>query len=168
MGRDHDAEFTAWVERTAASLRGTAYLMCGDWHTADDVVQDALVRVYERWHRIRPDAATSYARRVVATATIDRARRPWRREVSSDVLPEVTALREDETPYDVVGALAQLPPRQRAVLVLRFFDDLDVNETARLLGITPGTVKSATSRGLESLRALMRTPVHAGTNEENP
>ena len=102
------------------------------------------------------------------TATVDRARRPWRREVSSDVLPEVTALREDETPYDVVGALAQLPPRQRAVLVLRFFDDLDVTETARLLGITPGTVKSATSRGLESLRLLMRTPVHAGLSEETP
>jgi hypothetical protein len=59
MTTDHDALFTAWVERTAASLRGTAYLMCGDWHAADDVVQDALVRVYERWHRIRPEAATS-------------------------------------------------------------------------------------------------------------
>ena len=122
MTTDHDAEFTAWVERTAASLRGTAYLMCGDWHTADDVVQDALVRVYERWHRIRPEAATSYARRVVATATIDRARRPWRREVSSDVLPEVTALREDETPYDVVGALgaaAAAPASRAGAAVLR-------------------------------------------------
>lgn len=168
MTTDHDAEFTAWVERTAASLRGTAYLMCGDWHAADDVVQDTLVRVYERWRSIRPEAATSYARRVITTATIDRARRPWRREVSSDVLPERVAAAEDETPYDVVGALAQLPPRQRAVLVLRFFDDLDVAETARLLGISTGTVKSTTSRGLDGLRILMRTPVHAGHSEETP
>ena len=121
MSRDHDAEFTAWVERTAASLRGTAYLMCGDWHTADDVVQDALVRVYERWHRIRPDAATS----VRAQGRRDGHGRPLpaavaARGVQPDVLPEVIVPREDETPYDVVGALALLPPRQRAVLVLRF------------------------------------------------
>lgn len=166
MTTDHDEQFTAWVERSAASLRGTAYLMCGDWHSADDVVQDALVRVYERWHRIRPDAATSYARRVITTAAIDRARRPWRREVSSDILPEPDVVGAVETPYDVVGALAQLPPRQRAVLVLRFFHDLDVAETARLLGISQGTVKSTTSRGLDSLRLLMRTPVRTGSPEE--
>lgn len=168
MATDHDAEFTAWVERTAGSLRGTAYLMCGDWHTADDVVQDALVRVYERWHRIRPDAATSYARRVVTTVAVDRSRRPWRREVASDQLPEPAAVGEAETAYDVVGALAELPPRQRAVLVLRFFDDLDVAETARLLEISQGTVKSTTARGLERLRELMRTPVFAGLDEEMP
>jgi RNA polymerase sigma-70 factor (sigma-E family) len=163
---DHDAEFTAWVERTAGSLRGTAYLMCGDRHTADDVVQDALVRVYERWHRIRPEAATAYARRVVTSVVVDRSRRPWRREVSHDRLPEPAAVTDAETTYDVVGALGQLPPRQRAVLVLRFFDDLDVAETARLLGISEGTVKSTTARGLERLRELMRTPVFAGLDEE--
>jgi RNA polymerase sigma-70 factor (sigma-E family) len=167
MGKDRDRAFTEWAQRTAAQLRGTAYLLCGDWHTADDLVQDALVRVYERWHRIRPEAATSYARRVVATSAVDRSRRPWRREVPSEVLPDRPSRPHDEAPdHGVVDALAELPPRQRAVLVLRFFDDLSVDDTARVLGVTPGTVKSATSRGLDRLRELMRAPVLAGLDEE--
>jgi RNA polymerase sigma-70 factor (sigma-E family) len=169
MVEDRDGAFTEWAQRTAQQLRGTAYLLCGDWHTADDVVQDALVRVYERWHRIRPEAATSYARRVVATSAVDRSRKPWRREVPSDVLPDRPSGPHDDGPdYDVVSALAELPSRQRAVLVLRFFDDLSVDDTARVLGITPGTVKSSTSRGLDRLRELMRTPVLAGLDEEKP
>jgi RNA polymerase sigma-70 factor (sigma-E family) len=158
-----DSGFTDWAQRTVPSLRRTAYLLTGDWHTADDVVQDALVRVYERWHRVRPEAATAYARKVLATAVVDRSRRPWRREVVTDEVPDRVHTVEDGPALDVVAALGELPPRQRAVLVLRFMDDLDVEETARLLGISTGTVKSATSRGLERLRELMKEPALVGS-----
>ena len=160
MGSDQsassaDVEFAAFVLGAQRRLRRVAYLVCGDWHRAEDIVQTALAQVYARWDRIRrEDGPEGYAHRAVVNAAIDERRRPWRRERATDVLPDRAAPIDDAgvTPV-VLEALATLPKRQRAVVVLRYVEDLDVEATAALLGISTGTVKSQASTGLASLRA---------------
>jgi RNA polymerase sigma-70 factor (sigma-E family) len=161
-----DVEFDRWLRSATPRLRGAAYLLTGTRDAADDLVQDTLVRVYQRRERIDAEACTAYARRVLATRAVDAGRRPWRREVPVEVVPDRAVDADAEVAVDVVGALAALPAGQRAVLVLRFFDDQDVESTAAALGISPGTVKSQTSRGLERLRELMSTPITVGSGEE--
>lgn len=148
-----DAEFAAFAIPAQRRLRRTAYLVCGDWHRAEDIVQTALANVYGRWERIRRDEGPEgYAHRAVVNAAIDERRRPWRRERCVEFLPDRAAPAEDGITLAVLEALSQLPARQRAVVVLRFVEDLDVDATAALLGISPGTVKSQTSKALANLR----------------
>ena len=155
VGRS-DADFTAFVVARRGQLRRLAYALCGDWHAADDLVQTALAKVYVAWPRLRRVEATeSYARRVIVRAVVDESRRPWRREQSSAALPErgrddVVAERDD-----LVTALQLLPAMQRRCVVLRHWLDLSVDDTARELGISPGTVKSHTSRALARLGELL-------------
>ncbi|MGK5683395.1 SigE family RNA polymerase sigma factor [Actinoplanes sp. URMC 104] len=137
-------------------MRAPAYVTCGDWQAAEDAVAGALARLYLRWNRVTsPDA---YARTMVVRAAIGEKRRPWRRERSAgDALPDVP--RPDESGQvderlRLRAALSQVPPRQRAVLVLRFLEGLSVEETAEVLGCRTGTVKSQTARGLNALRAV--------------
>lgn len=158
--RVHDAEFEEFVATSTRSLRRTAYLMCGDWHRAEDIVQSALVRVYLNWSRIeRASGPGPYARKAVVNAAIDERRRPWRREQAVAESPEPADVRDHATTSadhdEVVQALASLPARQRAVVVLRYAEDHDVETTAALLGISPGTVKSHASRGLAALRVRL-------------
>ncbi len=140
-------------------MRGAAYLMCGDWHRAEDVVQTAFVKLYLAWHRVNAEGALDqYVRQIITRSLVDEKRRPWRREraMPSHDLPDVAG--NDPPAEDrmvLVQALAQVPTRQRATLVLRFFEDLSVEETAALLGVSAGTVKSQTSRGLDVLRAAL-------------
>jgi RNA polymerase sigma-70 factor (sigma-E family) len=136
-------------------LRRTAYLLCGDWHTADDLLSTALVKLLKHWSRVSTmDNIDGYVRRTLLRAWLDERRRPWRREYSRAVLPE-TVVRSDHDVAErisVLALLAELPARRRAVLVLRFYCDLSVEETAEALGCTTGTVKSQTARGLDALR----------------
>ncbi|GAA0616179.1 SigE family RNA polymerase sigma factor [Sporichthya brevicatena] len=166
--RNAEAEFAAFVLSTQRRLRRVAYLVCGDWHRAEDIVQTALAQVYARWDRIRrEDGPEGYAHRAVVNAAIDERRRPWRRERATDALPDRAAPPDDDgiTPA-VLAALATLPRRQRAVVVLRYVEDLDVEQTAALLGISTGTVKSQAAKGLASLRAhLSGVPADARTGE---
>jgi RNA polymerase sigma-70 factor (sigma-E family) len=153
-----DEEFAAFVIATQHRLRRVAFLVCGDWHRAEDIVQTALTQVYARWERIRPaEGPVGYARRAVVNAAIDERRRPWRREHTVDRLPDVAAApaREAYGGSAIDQAIAALPPRQRAVIVLRYIEDLDVESTAALLGISPGTVRSQATRGLASMREHM-------------
>jgi len=158
MKAPDEAEFTEFATTIIRRLRRTAYLMCGDWHRAEDAAQDALVKVYRRWNRIdRTQGLNSYAHQCLVTAVFDQARKPWRRErlVDSD---------EPVTPFDVAGsvnermlvveALGALSPSQRACVVLRHYADLSLEQTADVLGIGTGGVKSQTSRGLSRLREL--------------
>lgn len=158
MGAARDDDFTAYVTAGAGRLRRTAYLLCGDWHRAEDIVQTALVRLYASWSRIHdPTAVDAYTRQVIVRVFLDERRRSWRRELPTERLPDA-AVPESHAVEDrmvVVAALARVPARQRAVLVLRFWEDLPVTETARLLGCSEGTVKSQTSRGLAHLRAAL-------------
>jgi RNA polymerase sigma-70 factor (sigma-E family) len=161
VGVDRDQEFGDYYTSRADRMRGAAYLMCGDWHRAEDVVQTAFVKLYLVWHRVSAEGAIDqYVRRIISRSLVDESRRPWRREQAEPPheLPQATV--SDPPPEDrlvLVQALAQVPVRQRATLVLRFFEDLSVEETAAMLGISVGTVKSQTSRGLDALRAALST-----------
>ncbi|WP_367134249.1 RNA polymerase sigma factor [Saccharothrix sp. HUAS TT1] len=149
----------------AASLRRTAYLFCGDWHTAEDLMQASLLKLYQAWHRIEwRDNASGYARKVLLRTWLDEKRRPWRRAEQRDgEVPDVADSAADPErageqlwARDLVhAALLRVPPRQRAVLVLRYFEDLPVQEVAVVMGCTEGTVKSQTARGLVALRAAV-------------
>ena len=159
MSVDRERDFRTWAVARREPLRRAAFLMCGDWFLADDLVQDATARVFAAWDKLAergdPDA---YARRIVVNLLIDERRRPWRRrEINHDVLPEPrqTPSLSDGLQSDVLAALAKVPPRQRAVLVLRFFEDRSVDDAAAILGCSPGTVKSQTSKGLSNLRAAL-------------
>jgi RNA polymerase sigma-70 factor (sigma-E family) len=159
VSEDREHDFRAWAVTRREPLRRAAFLICGDWFLADDLVQDATARVYARWDKVAergdPDA---YARKVVVNLLIDERRRPWRRrEINHDELPEPRRVpaASGDLQSDVLAALARVPPRQRAVLVLRFFEDQSVEDTAAILGCSPGTVKSQTSKGLSHLRAAL-------------
>jgi RNA polymerase sigma-70 factor (sigma-E family) len=159
-GRD-EQDFADFVGAVGRSLRRTAFLLTGDWHRAEDAVQAGLVKVYVAWPRITQSAAaTSYARKAVVSAAIDESRRPWRRErsvaaITDDRHDGVDRHGQVDDRLLVVAALAELPPRQRATLVLRYYDDLSVEEVADVLGCSAGTVKSQTARGLDALRARL-------------
>ena len=152
-----DAEFAALFAGRAAVVRRTAYLLCGDWQQAEDLTQTAFAKLYAAWPRLRdPGAAEAYLRRILVRAHVDDGRRPWRRELPSADLPDVvlpSAPTEDR--MVLLAALAQVPRRQRACLVLRYFADCSVEETAVALGCSPGTVKSTTARGLDALRGVL-------------
>lgn len=158
---DRDREYVEFVEAVGGTLRRTAFLVCGDWHRADDVVQDALYKLYLAWARVdRGGNPLAYARRVVVNAALDQARRPWRREVPTEELPDRIAPHGDPAGQfsardDMLIALGSLGPRQRACVVLRYYEDLSVEQTAEILGCSAGTVKSQTARALGSLRHAM-------------
>ena len=168
-----EADFRGWVTSRRSALRKTAYLLCGDWFLADDLVQDAITRVFSHWDRVTttgdPDA---YARRVLLNVYLDHRRRPGRREEPRAELPDLSTEPEHSADGDrdeVIAALAKVPPGQRAVLVLRYWEDLSIEETAKVLGTSQGNVKSQASRGLDALRAALgdlgNEPVTAPTKE---
>lgn len=150
-------DFAQFVEAREGALRRSAWLLTGDWGLAEDLVQTALARSWPRWERInRRDDPEVYVRRVMVNTWVTWSRRRWRGEKASAAVPEVPAA------GDVAGevamrialrdALKTLTSRQRAVLVLRVYDDLPEAQVARILGCSAGTVKSAMSRALARLR----------------
>ena len=163
-GRRDLEEFEAFVVDSQASLRRTAYLMCGDWSLASDHVQEALIKVYRHWGRLEhANAVRSYARRTVVNTVIDAQRRRASTEVPvAEVVDSAVRAVADHAGASVERdllerCLARLPARQRACVVLRYYEDLPVAEVAALLGITEGTVKSSTSRGLAALQDAWAT-----------
>jgi RNA polymerase sigma-70 factor (sigma-E family) len=157
---DRDREFAEYYAANGARLRTTAYLLCGDWHQAEDLTQITFTKLYRAWRRItQREVLDRYSRQVLLRAYLDERRRPWRREASTE--PAHLRLDQPVEGPDVErrmvlrSALAALPARQRVVLVLRFWDDLPVDEVAEILGLPTGTVKSQTARGLERLRAQL-------------
>ena len=168
-GRDQQ-EFEAFVAASSDRLLRTAYLLTGDAGHAEDVVQSALLRTARRWRSARrsPEA---YARTTVANLVKDRWRSLGRRPSEAPLEHDVPLAAHDGAADDsrldrhlLMRAARALPLGQRAVLVLRYFDDLSVEQTARTLGITTGTVKSQTSRALASLRTALTTEK---SDEEN-
>ncbi|GAA3388388.1 SigE family RNA polymerase sigma factor [Cryptosporangium minutisporangium] len=145
-------------------LRRLAYVLCQDWHRADDLVQGALVQLYVHWETV--SAATdraAYARTVLMRVFLNEKRTFWgKRVVLVDDVPDREVTREPDTAASVTlrAALAGLPARQRAVLVLRFLSDLSVEQTAEALECSTGTVKSQTSKALAALRRALPDPEH--------
>ena len=149
--------FEEFVAARSSALWRSAWLLTGDSPKAEDLVQTALLKAWRHWPRIARDGAVeAYVRRALVTTYTDWWRRKWRAEVPSDVLPEpADATDTDQLAlrYDVLAALAQLSRGQRAVVVLRYFDDLTEQQTADALGCSVGTVKSQTARALKALRS---------------
>ena len=151
-----DDEFAELVAATWGSLYRTAYLILGDHGLAEDLVQTALARTYASWRRVRDvGAAPAYARTTLVNTAAEWIRkRSWRRELPTETLTEPQMEGADPSLRPtVVAALASLAPRQRAVVVLRYYEDLSVAEAARVLGCSEGTVKSQTHDALKVLRS---------------
>ncbi|SBT46890.1 SigE family RNA polymerase sigma factor [Micromonospora auratinigra] len=160
-----DQEYVEYVSARLPALRRLAYALSGDADQADDLVQEAATRLYLRWSRIgEVDRLDAYVRTVLVRLFLDSRRRGWWRVHLFGGPPDVRAT-EDRGVEDrtvLRAALAQVPPRQRAVLVLRFLHDLPVDEVARTLGCSAGTVKSQTSHGLATMRRLLGDREFAG------
>ncbi|HET9142167.1 SigE family RNA polymerase sigma factor [Actinophytocola sp.] len=161
MDQREEQEFAEYFAARRDAVRRTAFMLCGDWHRADDLAQTAFVALHRRWRKIRDRGALdAYVRRTLVRAMIDETRRPWRRERFVEELPEVSAADGEiaETVANrsaLLDGLRRVPPRQRAVLVLRFLEGLDVAATAEALKCSEGTVKSQTARGLAALRDVL-------------
>jgi RNA polymerase sigma-70 factor (sigma-E family) len=155
-----DEDFAEFVRARTPPLLRAAYLLTGDQHLAEDLVQSALARTHRSWRRAAAGNPEAYVRKTMYHLQVDRWRR--RRFTESALTAEITG---DDDPgtaadarLDLRRALLRLGPRQRAVLVLRYFDDLTEAETARVLNCAVGTVKSQAAKGLARLRTLMAEP----------
>jgi RNA polymerase sigma-70 factor (sigma-E family) len=153
-----DQEYSEYVVSRRSRLVGTAYLLCGDRHQAEDLVQTALAKLYVAWPRVRrSEGADAYVRRILVNAGIDASRRAWRREHAASELPEQPVEEglglEDRD--ELMAALSTLATGQRRVIVLRYWLGLSVEETAADLQITAGTVKSQSSKALQNLRGQL-------------
>lgn len=162
-----DLDFASYVAARRPALLGWARAVTGDPHTAEDVLQTSLVRVLARWDALRDKAAAdAYVRRTIVRQHVSWHRQPWRRgEVSVAAVPDRTGTSAAgtagcaaavcaERDRDLWALVEELPAQQRAAVVLRYYEQLSVAETAAVLGCSTGTVKSNTSRGLAALRRL--------------
>jgi RNA polymerase sigma-70 factor (sigma-E family) len=149
-----DEEFRVFVESRYERLLRTAYLLTGETEEAEDLLQSALAAVMPRWRRM--DQPEAYVRRVMVNQLVSRWWRPRIREILTGVLPERPAENaEPETRDELWQAMLTLPKRMRAILVLRYWEDLSEIDTARILGCSVGSVKSQASRGLARMRELV-------------
>jgi RNA polymerase sigma-70 factor (sigma-E family) len=157
--RAREDQFRAYVLQSRGRLLRTATLLAsGNAHQAEDLVQTVLLRMYVSWPRIRSDTRDAYARKMLVNAHLDERRRPYaRHELNHAEVPDVAveAAPPPDTDAAVFRALAELPPRMRAAVILRHLHDASVAETADALGCSEGTVKSQTARGLAQLRATL-------------
>ncbi|MFF3073607.1 SigE family RNA polymerase sigma factor [Kitasatospora sp. NPDC057904] len=158
MHTEEEADFQAFTRTRWAHLVRTAYLLTGDWHHAEDLTQTALAKAYRSWRRVsRADSPDAYVRRMLVSCNSDRFRKRRVAERLTEALPEVAAPGDTAGQVDqrrtLLDALATLPTRQRAVVVLRYWDDRTEAEVAQAMGCSLGTVKSQAAKGLAKLRA---------------
>lgn len=154
-----ESDFAEYFTARAAALRRLAYALCGDWHTAEDLTQTAFVKLYRHWRRVEPESVDAYTRRILVNTYLSH-RRDGRRETTTAQPPDAAAPPGPDVHdrVDLARALADLPPRQRAMVVLRHLEDLSIAEVADLIGIAEGTVKSQTARGVRALRRALGSP----------
>ncbi len=168
-----DAEFTEFVHARTPWLRRIAYLLCQDWHRADDLTQAVFLKLYVSWDRAsKVDRVDGYVRTILINTFLSEQQTTWWKRITlrrtatdeasfiddaADVgsFGDFGPISDIDGALDLLAALAEVPPRQRAALVLRFYCDLSIAETAGLLDCSPGTVKSQTSRGLDALRVVL-------------
>ncbi|SCL61825.1 RNA polymerase sigma-70 factor, sigma-E family [Micromonospora citrea] len=153
-----EQEYVDYVSARIPALRRLAFLLAGDEHRADDLVQQTITTLYVKWRRARAaDRIDAYVRTMLVRTYLSERRLAWTRVRLFREAPEPPPFEDHgvEERQVVRAALSQVPRRQRAVLVLRFYHDLPVDEVAEMLGCSPGTVKSQTSRGLATLRRLL-------------
>ena len=160
MREAREREFDEFVLARQQRMLRTAYLLCGDWHLAEDLTQNALAKVYVGWARIqRVDNVDAYVHRMLFRTYVDTYRRRRKQEILSAAVPDVAdgmdIAKHGEVRMALLAALARVTPRYRAVLVLRFWEDRSITEAAEALGISEGSVKSHTHRGLQQLRSVL-------------
>ncbi|GLZ81001.1 RNA polymerase sigma24 factor [Actinorhabdospora filicis] len=157
-GSEKDAQYREFVVARADALRRFGYLLTGgDWHRAEDAVQVALTKLYVVWTRAAGMNTDAYVRRILINVIGEERRRAWfRRERAVRTLPERSSRPDTgDVRVTVLSALTRLPARQRAAVVLRFWEDRSIEETAEIMKCSAGTVKSQTARGLQTLRGLL-------------
>jgi len=163
---EKDAGFSEYVATHAEQVRFTAYLLCGDWHEAEDLAQAAFVRLYLAWERVdRTEPINAYVRKIVTRTYLNERRRLWRkleRLTSAPPEPLAESPPAPEQRMLIIWALSKVPRRQRAALVLRYWEDLSLVEAAEALGCSVGTVKSQCARGLQRMRELLPDDVAIG------
>jgi RNA polymerase sigma-70 factor (sigma-E family) len=156
---DKDSDFSAYMSARQAALYRTAYLLAGDHASAEDLLQNAFAKLYLSWDKVRDrEALDGYVRRIMVNENNSLWRRAWkRREHSTDTMPETGVGVHESYDDGLASALwsyiSTLPPKQRSVVVLRYYEQLSEAEIAEVLGISVGTVKSQASRALAGLRA---------------
>lgn len=159
MRTEAQREYVEYVTANLVPLRHLAYLLCGDEHLADDVVQQTITKLFVRWRRLQHvEHLDRYVRTMLVNTFLDERRRPWSRTVSLMGRPVEPSPVSDHSVEDAIvvrAALAKVPRKQQAVLILRFLCDLSVEEVAEIMGCSLGTVKSQSSRGLVKLRHLL-------------
>lgn len=162
-----DQEFCDFVVARQTQLLRMAWLITGDWGQAEDLVQTALLRAWPHWRRVTTAGTTeAYVRKVMLNSWLTSRRRLWHREQPTETMPNAAVARPDaDVRVDLIRAVRLLPPRQRAVIALRYFDDLSEHVTADVLGCSEGTVKSQTAKAIATLRAQ---PGLSSLNLEEP
>ena len=155
-------DFTEFATAASPRLRRTAFLLCGDWHTAEDLAQTTLAKMFVSWRRVSQlDAVHAYATRTLVNSYLASRRRKRAAELLLSRLPEHSVQPPEPEPelrLMVLDALATLPAKARAVVVLRYWEDLSIEQVADLLGCSPGNVKSQSARSLDKLRAVLGDP----------
>ena len=162
MREEVDPDFAGYVVSRQRRLVRAAYLVCGDEHLAQDLVQQALTKLALRWNRLRDGNPDAYVNRILYRDAVSWWRRVRRERLVGEVTDSAAPDADEAARIDVRRALMTLTPRQRAVLVLRYFEDLTEAETADQLGVTVGTVKSQSHVALNKLRAVMEQPAEGG------
>ena len=171
MSGSRDDEYTEYVAARLPSLQRLATVLCDDWQRADDLVQATLTKLYTQWSRVRdathPDA---YARTVLVREFIHERRSPWAKWVSltGEMTDPPVITVDHDIALDLRAAVAALPARQRATLVLHFYCDLNVVQSAEILGCSPGTVKSQTAKALETVRKVLAPAPNPGARPHPP
>ncbi|WP_066952855.1 SigE family RNA polymerase sigma factor [Streptomyces lushanensis] len=161
-----EGDFEAFVAARGPRLLRVAWLLTGDAHLAEDLLQSTLAKVWPKWSRISGDRPEAYVRKALVHLHASWWRRRWRGELPYGELPDtagaVDAYEHVDLEQSLAAAVRALPVRQRAVVVLRYFEDLSVEDTAETLGCSTGTVKSQSARALRSLRAALPASVAGG------
>ncbi|GIG86896.1 SigE family RNA polymerase sigma factor [Plantactinospora endophytica] len=168
MRDESEAEYLEYVTARLPSLRRLAYSLCGDDHQADDLVQEAATKLFLHWSKAaRATHLDAYVRSIVVRTFLDGQRKGWWRVLLTGTAPDPRQTEDHgaEDRLELRRALAGVPARQRAVLVLRYLHDLPVDEVAEILGCSTGTVKSQTSHGLKALRRLLGDRQYARAGE---
>lgn len=160
-------DFTEFATAASPRLRRTAFLLCGDWHLAQDLAQTTLAKVFAVWWRVsRKDTLFAYASRTLVNTYLADRRKHGNREIITSQVPELSV--SSETPelrLVLLDALATLPPKARVVVVMRYWDDMSIEQVADVLGCSTGNVKSQCSRALDKLRAVLYEPGITGPDD---
>jgi RNA polymerase sigma-70 factor (sigma-E family) len=166
---ERDRGFAEYFQARANAMRATAYLLCGDWHRAEDLVQNSFVKLYRAWNRVGGHhALDAYTRQILVRTFLDENRRGFfhrERVTNAPVDAPTPPAGNPEDRLDLLAALEKVPARQRAALVLRYWEDLSIEDTARAMRCSTGTIKSQAARGLVILRGLVPAPT---TPERTP